>query len=317
MELNRRQFIKAALATAASVALSPQLFAASALPKEKPMPVCVFTKCLQFLNYDQLGEALAQAGFDGADLSVRKGGHVQPENLKTDLPKAVKALQRLGITVPMMVTNITNADAPETETILGTAADLGIKYYRLGYLYYDPVKSIPDNLEIHKKTLEKLEKINRRYGLQGAYQNHTGTWVGSPVWDLYWLLKDVDPAYLGAQYDIRHAVVEGGASWPIGMKLLAPWIKTTNIKDFSWKKDNEKWKIENQPLGEGMVNFDAYLKEYSRLKLSGPVSIHYEYNLGGAEQGKTNPRMSREEIFAYLKKDLTWLKNRFNTHGIK
>jgi L-ribulose-5-phosphate 3-epimerase len=317
MESNRREFIKAALATAAGLALSPELMAARAYPREKPVPLCVFTKCLQFLDYGQLGETLAQAGFDGADLSVRKGGHVQPEKVKTDLPRAVKTLQQAGISVPMMVTGITNADDPDTERILGTAAGLGIKYYRLGYFKYDPAKSIPDNLAGHKKSLEKIGQLNRRYGLQGAYQNHAGTGVGGPVWDLYWLLKDSDPAYLGAQYDIRHAVCEGGVSWSLGMKLLAPWIRTTNIKDFLWQKEKDKWKIEDQPLGAGMVDFDAYLQEYVRLNLSGPVSIHYEYDLGGAEHGQTNPKMSREQIFAYLKKDLTWLKDRFNTHGIK
>jgi L-ribulose-5-phosphate 3-epimerase len=301
----------------ASVVISPHLLAAHLAPQGKPTPICVFTKCLQFLDYGQLGETLAQAGFDGADLSVRKEGHVRPEKVKTDLPKAVKTLQQQGISVPMMVTGITNADDPDTESILGTAAALGIKYYRLGYMKYDPAKSIPDNLATHKKTLEKLEKINRRYGLQGAYQNHAGTGVGSPVWDLYWLLKDTDPAYMGVQYDIRHAVCEGGVSWPLGMNLLAPWIKTTNIKDFIWQKDKGKWRIEDVPLGAGMVDFDAYLKEYARLHLSGPVSIHYEYDLGGAEHGQTNPRMGREEILAYLKKDLTWLKGRFNHYQIK
>lgn len=317
MEPTRREFIAAALASAIGVVIEPQLSDARPLLQEKLVPVCVFTKCLQFLDYGQLGEALAQAGFDGADLSVRKWGHVEPENIKVDLPRAVKSLQQSGISVPMMVTNITNADDPETEKILGTAAGLGIKYYRLGYLKYNPAKSIPNNLEGHKKTLEKLEKVNRRYGLQGAYQNHSGTGVGAPVWDLYWLLKDLDPAYMGAQYDIRHAVVEGGASWPLGMELLAPWIKTTDIKDFIWQKVDGKMKIHDLPLGEGMVDFDSYLNEYARLNLSGPVSIHYEYNLGGAEHGQANPKMSRGEIFAHLKKDLTWLRARFDKHGIK
>ena len=180
----------------------------------------------------------------------------------------------------MMVTGIINPDDPETEKVLGTASENGIKNYRMGYMNYDPSKSVPENLYLHKKAIEKLGKINQKFSINGGYQNHSGTNVGGPVWDLYWLLKDCNPDYSSVQYDIRHAVVEGGVAWPLGMKLLAPLIKTTAIKDFIWGKENGKWRIIDVPLGEGMVNYDAYLKEYIRLGISGPVTLHYEYNLG-------------------------------------
>ena len=68
----RRQFIKAALAAAAGVAISPQAFGQSPVRPAPAAgkPVNVFAKCLQFLDYDQLGETLARLGFDGADLPV-------------------------------------------------------------------------------------------------------------------------------------------------------------------------------------------------------------------------------------------------------
>ncbi len=317
MKSSRREFIKTTSATIAGAVISPQIFANSIQSSTGSTPFCVFTKCLQFLDFDRLGETLAKAGFDGAELAVRPGGQVLPGNVKVDLPKAVKALKKSGITVPMMVTAITDAEDPATETILATASGLGLTNYRLGYFDYDRTKSVPENLDHYKKVMEKLEKINRKYKINGGYQNHSGTRVGGPVWDLYWLLKDSDPAFIGVQYDIRHAVVEGAESWPLGMKLLSPWIKTTAIKDFYWKKENGRWSLENVPLGEGMVNFDNYLKEYIRLGISGPVSIHYEYDLGGAELGKTNPKMSLAEISVHLKDDLAWLRKKFADYKIK
>jgi sugar phosphate isomerase/epimerase len=317
MKNSRREFIKGTSATIAGAVISPGVFANSFVPDTGSTPVCVFTKCLQFLNYDRLGETLALVGFDGADLAVRPDGQVLPENVKVDLPKAVKALKKSGVNVPMMVTAIIDPLDPATEAILGTAADLGIKYYRLGYLDYDASRSVPENLDQHKKTIENLEKINRKYNIHGGYQNHSGTRVGGPVWDLYWLLKDTDPDFIGVQYDIRHAIVEGGVSWPIGMKLLAPWIKTTAIKDFFWNKENGRWLLKNVPLGEGMVNFNAYFKDYIKLGISGPIAIHYEYDLGGAESGSTKPKMSLEEIIVFLKNDFNWLRKKLNEHGIK
>jgi L-ribulose-5-phosphate 3-epimerase len=134
---------------------------------------------------------------------------------------------------------------------------------------------------------------------------------------LYYLLQDRDPAYIGVQYDIRHATVEGGQSWPIGMKLLSHWIRTTDIKDFIWEKNAKGvWKVKNVPLGEGMVDFDSYFELYKALDIEAPVSIHYEYDLGGAEHGDKHPTMSLEEIELWLKKDITFLKNAFAKYNL-
>ena len=317
MDQSRRNFIRTTSAATAGVVLSPHLLAGNQDQKILQNPISVFTKCLQFLDYEMLGETLANVGFLNAELSVRKGGHVLPENVKSDLPKAIKSLQKSGISVPLMVTDITGTESPETELVIRTASDLGIRYYRMGYLKYDPAISVIDNINVHRKALDKLEKINRKYGITGCYQNHSGTNIGGPVWDLYMLMNGFDPEFTTVQYDIRHAVCEGGVSWPLGMQLLSPWIKTTAIKDFYWNKDeNGRWKITNVPLGEGMVDFDAYIEEYKMLGISGPVTIHYEYDLGGAQSGIKNPTMSRERISELMKTDLNWLKIKFKEHGI-
>ena len=310
--MERRNFIKTTAAGATGMALSGKIPAAVFSTSVKKRPIHVFTKCLQFLSYDEIAEVLAEQGFDGADLTVRPNGQILPENVTTDLPKALKALRKAGVDSNMIVTEINNPGDHVSNNILKTMADLGIGYYRMGYFSFDPKKSIPQNLDEHKITFEKLEKLNRKYGVHGDYQNHSGTRVGGPVWDLYHLLKDRDPEFIGVQYDIRHATVEGGFSWPLGMKLLAPWIRTTDIKDFIWFKDEAaKWQIKNVPLGEGMVDFKTYFELYKSLNIEAPVSIHYEYELGGAEHGRKDPTMSLDEIKSWLKKDLTFLKNQF------
>jgi MoaA/NifB/PqqE/SkfB family radical SAM enzyme len=140
---------------------------------------------------------LAEQGFDGADLTVRQKVRFCPKTCANDLPKAIKALQKAGVGCNMIVTEINNPDDPVSQNILKTMADLGIKYYRMGYFSFDPNKTIPKNLDEHKITFEKLEKLNRKYEVTGNYQNHSGTRVGGPVWDLYHLLKDCDPEFIG------------------------------------------------------------------------------------------------------------------------
>lgn len=314
---SRRNFIKTTALGVTGLSLAGKSVTSEMFTPAVKRPIHVFTKCLQFLTYEEIANVLAELDFDGADLTVRKGGQVNPENVETDLPKAIKALRSTGIGSNMIATDVNNADNPLFRRVLKTMADQGIRYYRMGYLNFDDKKSIPQNLDDIRITFEKLEKLNREYGVTGNYQNHSGTRVGGPVWDLYYLLKDRDPEYIGVQYDVRHATVEGGESWPVGMKLLSPWIRTTDIKDFIWEKDkNGKWSIKNVPLGEGMVDFNKYFDLYKSFGIEAPVSIHYEYDLGGAEHGRANPTMSKDEIFSLLKKDLTFVRAQFKAYGL-
>jgi L-ribulose-5-phosphate 3-epimerase len=306
--MQRRNFIQTTGLSAAGITLAGSGMANTPnASKALKRPVCAFTKCLQFLTFDQIAEVLARNGFDGADITLRPGGQIEPENAKSELPKAVKALQKSGVSMPLMVTAITDTDNPVDVTLLQVAADAGVRHYRMGWIAYDFTKTIQQNLDLFKGKFERLAKLNEKLGIHGGYQNHSGLHVGAPVWDLYDLVKDVDPKYLGVQYDIRHAVTEGGYSWLLGMKRVEPWIRTICIKDFVWGKDPKgAWKHQNVLLGEGMVNFDQFLKEYATLKVEAPISIHFEYDLGGAETGKKETTMDPEKIYGMMKKDLDW-----------
>lgn len=316
--MERRNFIRSTGLAAAGISLTEE---SAAIPAAKtPLikrPVCAFTKCLQFLNFDQVAEVLVSQGFDGADVTVRPGGQIEPENAKTELPKAVKRLRKSGIDIPMIVTAVTDADSESEADILKIAADSGIRYYRMGWLAYDFKKTIGQNLDDFKFKFEKLARLNEKLGIHGGYQNHSGLHVGAPVWDLYDLVREVNPAFLGVQYDIRHAVTEGGYSWILGMKRVAPWIRTICIKDFVWGKDKAgTWKHQNVPLGEGMVSFDDFLKEYASLKVEAPVSIHFEYDMGGAESGKKSTTMEHAKIFGMMKADLEWFRRSLQKNEI-
>jgi sugar phosphate isomerase/epimerase len=278
-QYSRRSFITTMAMTGAAM---PFVASAGYFTKANSLlssqPIHVFSKPLQWLGYDDLAAILAEAGAEGIDLSVRPGGHVEPEKVKEDLPRAVEAARKAGLIVNMMVTSITSADDKFTEPILKTASSLGIKFYRLGYYEYNETAGIWNSLQKIKPELKKLEALNKKYNIHGAYQNHSGTRVGGPVWDIHELIRDLDPAFVGCQYDVRHAVVEGGTSWSTGFKLLAPWIKCTDLKDSSWVKKGNKWIAEVVPIGEGFVNFNEYFGLIKKYNIKGPASVHFEYS---------------------------------------
>ena len=72
------------------------------------MKFCVFSKQLQCYDFEDLAKAVNSIGVDGVDLTVREGGHVEPEKVKRDLPEAVKILGDYGLSVNMLTTQFTD-----------------------------------------------------------------------------------------------------------------------------------------------------------------------------------------------------------------
>lgn len=308
--ISRRRFIeKSSLATAAAtLGLSSTLNALGSAPVEPKLNIHVFSKHLQFLSYQETAEAAAEIGFDGVDWAVRPKGHILPEKVEEDLPKAIAALKKVNMAPLMMTSGITSLEAEHTRTVLQTAAENGIEYYRLGYYRFDENVVIPDDLQVMKAQIEDLAKFNKSIGIQGAFQNHAGRFVGASMWEIHQLIKDTDTESMGCQYDIRHASVDGAESWRTGLRLIEPRINSIVLKDYRWKKEGDAWKLLNVPIGEGMVDFIAYFKLLKKYKISVPVSMHYEYDLGGAEHGERNISIPQKEVFATMKRDLLKVK---------
>src|SRR4051812_49121886 len=186
MKPSRREFIRKSMATSAALSLLSSLETnAQHTLAERPgrKTINVFSKNFHWLDYKNMADVVAELGFDGIDLTVRPEGHVLPERVADDLPKAVDAIKKAGLQIHMIVTAITNADDKFTEPILQAASSQGIGYYRTGWISYDEKKSIDDNLDYFKTQMSKLTALNRKYKIRGDYQNHSGLSFGSPLWD--------------------------------------------------------------------------------------------------------------------------------------
>lgn len=269
----------------------------------------IFSKHLQWLDYPELGRAVSQLGFDGVDLTVRPSGHVLPEKAATDLPRAVSAVGESGVRVSTITTAITDPEGAGTREILETASGLGIPFYRLGYYRYPEDKGISETLAAIRSDLGGLADLNRRLEICGDYQNHAGaSHFGAALWDLRQALEGLPRRWLGCQFDIRHATVEGGLAWPTNFKALADRIHTVVVKDFRWMETSEGWRVENCPLGEGMVPIGPFLSLLLKSGFAGPISLHCEYSLGGAERGRRRLTMDRDRVLESIGNDLASLK---------
>lgn len=302
---SRRSFIKK---TSTFAGLAPFIpLACKSMDTEdenKKLSLHVFSKHLQFLPYKEVGEKAAELGFDGVDLTVRPKGHVSPESVKDDLPRAIEEIKQGGSPCTMMTTAVDDATDQIDKDVLETAAAQGITYYRANWFKFPKEGSMEKALDGFQERLHDLSLLNKELGLIGAYQNHAGTGVGASVWELDKIVKTADPEHFGLQYDIRHATVEGGLSWTNGIRLLHTRIKTLALKDFKWGKVDGKWKPINTPIGEGMVDFKKYFGLLKQYKVHVPVSMHFEYPLGGANHGDRELTVAPEVVYEAMKKDI-------------
>jgi L-ribulose-5-phosphate 3-epimerase len=280
--LSRREFVaRAARAGVAMKALGTASRATDARTssrRDAEPVIAVFSKHPQWLPFADVGPVIAESGFSTVDLTVRPGGHVLPERVEDDLPRAVETLRKSGLTVPLITTAITDAADPLARRVLATAKKAGVSHYRMGYWTFpantDPLVALREL----KPRAAALAALNREIGIRGGYQNHVGTRVGGSVWDLGVLLEGIAPDGLGVQYDIRHAVAEGGESWPVTLRMIAPHIDTIALKDLVWaKRADGRWEPRSVPLGEGMVSFDAYLRQLLARGPLPPATMHFEY----------------------------------------
>jgi len=264
------------------------------------LKVAIFSKHLQFVQGDELARTAAEIGFDTVDITVRKGGHIEPERVRQELPGLVEIIRKHGLEVPMITTDIVDTATPFAEDILRTMADLGIRHYRWGGFRYAGNTPIVAQLEALKPRVAKLAALNARYQACAMYHTHSGVdLVGASSWDLHILLDGVDPNAAAVNFDIGHATVEGGlGGWINNFRITQDHLRGIAVKDFVWGKDTKgSWQPQWKPLGEGMVRFPQFFRMVAASGFNGPLQMHFEYEMG-----------SPAETMAFMKRDLATLR---------
>ena len=286
------------------------------------LKISVFSKHLQWTNAEEAARIAAEIGFDGLDLSVRDGGHVLPERVEDDLPKAQEAIRKAGSDILMITTGIADVRSPHAASILKTASALGIRHYRWGGLTYSADSGIDQQIARMQPRVKELWELSKQYNVCGMYHTHSGPGlVGAPIWDVWLLCRDLDPQWIGVNYDIGHATVEGGfGGWIDTARLLQAHMVGIALKDFKWEKASDgsggktdvmksAWSPGWCAAGQGMVNFAGFFSIVKTSKFRGPVQLHFEYpGMGGAQNGDKTLTIPKSTLIASMRRDLTYIK---------
>jgi L-ribulose-5-phosphate 3-epimerase len=296
--LSRRRFLAAsagALSTASRLPAAPL-----------SNRICLFTDHLAGFELAEVARMLKQLGVAGPDLTVRKGGLVNPANAEQELPRAREIFHAAGLSIPMITTGILSAREPGTRPLLEAAVRAGIRFYKPGYFRYPDMTRWQETLEQTGRELEELGRLGRELGIQAGLHNHAGPNVGGAVWDGWQILQRVDPS-IGFYFDPAQASIEGAENaWELNFRRVSGRLKMIAIKDYVWEKTGDRWKTKWVPLGQGMVRWERVLSVLQAAEWPGPISLHIEYKPGGNTKTERYDRSMEAAArdLAFLRKGL-------------
>jgi sugar phosphate isomerase/epimerase len=250
-----------------------------------------------------------EIGLDGLDLTVRPGGHIQPEKAAKELPGAVQAAKDHGVRISMLSTAINDADKV-AESILASCAELGIDRVKLGYYGYSDFGTLLKQLNDIRAKLERVAKLAQKYKVLPCVHIHSGPTIPSGGVVAYLLLRDFKPHEIGAYVDPMHMTIEGGNDgWRQGLDLLAPWIAISSLKNCIWtsagrdKVGQQRWRALKCPLADGIAPIPDYIASLRKLGYHGLYTLHSEY-----ADSNSWRNLNADECLAQTKLDLDYVK---------
>jgi hypothetical protein len=252
-------------------------FGYSAPRRTMPM-LCVFSRNLARVHYSGLGDIARDIGFEGVDLTVMIGGHVDPRITNVDLVRAFESIRGSDLEVPMITTSITSPTDPTCYPVLYLTGHSQVTLFRMGQWPFDPSMDLRQRLTQVRRDVVQLIGLSQRCGICPMFANKAGGFIGEATWDSDSVLAGLDPGLIGHMYDPAEAAIEGGlGGWEVALRLALPRLKAVSLQDFYWEKTGNSWAVKKCALGEGMVDWKKFFAYLAAAKFTGPISIAMEY----------------------------------------
>jgi L-ribulose-5-phosphate 3-epimerase len=277
---------------------------------------------LQWTSAEEGLAVAAEAGFPAIAWTVRPGAHIDPVDVRRELPRVVEMTRAAGLATPMIITQIGDRDAPNAEAILDTMSGLGISRYRAGSQRYDLTRPIEPQLDAFRSKLEGLAQLNEKYGATAMLHTHSrGHQIGGSGWDMWLAVRDIDPTFVGINFDVGHVTAKGGEGLLESLRAARPYVHAISLKDLVWRRSPEPepgrwpWETHFVPPGEGMVNFRDIFSYLAESSFNGPLEMYYEYEVPvpgsdepmdmlGTNYGQWQLELPRSQFLAYLQRDV-------------
>lgn len=242
------------------------------------MKYIMFTKHLQGLDVSGIIKALQSVGVKGADLCVRPGYPVNPENAETELPAAAKRFADEGLSIPLVTApgDFLDPKQDETTRVYAAAGEAGVENIKLGYWHWSKENGgYWTQVDFIRKQLEGFSALSEKYGPRTCIHNHSGTSMGLNSCGVMNLVKGFDPRYVGVFSDTGHLSIVGE---PINMALdiVKDYLAVMAFKDLMRYPGMGGGRVVR--MGKGFVDWETTLRTLKGMDFNGPISFHSEYS---------------------------------------
>lgn len=266
------------------------------------MELIYFTKFLKGLTVKQIGETAKRMGFDGLDLAVRSGQAVNPDNVATALPEAMKVWTDMGVSVPLvsMETRTTDPRNASTQRLYEACAKAKIKFIKIGYWRWRTGQDYWPGVEKVRDDVKDFEKISRELGITTVIHTHSGDYYGCNASSAMTLVKDRDPKYVGLYLDPAHLFV-AGEPLELALAIAKDYLSLIACKNCTYVQKESKgpaaeWERNWCLVFDGLVNWPEAVGLLKKIGYDGPISIHGEYT-GPQEREFILPRVEKDAAF--------------------
>jgi len=245
--------------------------------------VCLYSRVLIQIRYLDLPMIVQGLGFDGVDLSVEHGGHVLPEKADYNLMPALEAFTGIGLDVPMITTGLTTLQDPYAEQVLGLATYIGVPFFRPGHWKFSGSVEIEMRLPFVQRDIAGLAQLGRATSMVMGIHNYRDGAEGAAIADIDPLIRPLDARWVGYDFDVGFASVEGGQAGFAGPLAAAlPRLKMVTLRDFQWVERSSPAAGQRPcPLGEGVVDFPGFFAALAKARFAGPITLPVDHNPPG------------------------------------
>jgi len=233
----------------------------------------VFTKVWNELPLPELATLIAGMGFDGVELPVRPGTQVEPQDVSTGLPEAVRILGDHGL-------RIYSIAGPADKATIAACAEAGVSIIRInvavghgGYLATEARV---------RKELESLVPTLDEHGVTIGIQNHVGRNVANASGLLH-LVESFDPKHVAAVWDAAHAALAGEEP-ELGLDILWSRLCMVNFKNGYWERVNgpeaewAQWRSHYTTGRQGLASWPRIAAELKRRSYEGVICLSAIYD---------------------------------------
>jgi sugar phosphate isomerase/epimerase len=234
--------------------------------------LAVFTKPWPDPSIPELAGLVRDMGFDAAEIPIRPGFQVNPDNVNTALKELVGAFSDQGLEVCSVASSL-------DEPIFAACAAVGIPLIRImgnvtrgAYL---------ESEALLRTELEAVTPLCERHGVKVGIQEHYGDNV-SDAFALRSLLDGLDPAWIWAIWDAAHDALAGIAP-ENGLDVIWDRLALANLKNVYYQRTNgpeaevAEWGRHFTTGRHGMADWARIAAELRRRSYTGTVCLTAEY----------------------------------------